>query len=124
MTGVQERAEDARRVEGGTAEPIDGPVRSDEGDAMQVPDESVFGDRQILIGQPCASGWHFDLPDARTGGGGQCSAAITAVAELVHEPRTGRKPTEFGVCLGCFRALIEQQHLGEVVPEAGTSFLV
>ena len=43
--GVQQRAEDARRVEGGTAEPIDGPVRPDKGDAMEISDEAVLGDR-------------------------------------------------------------------------------
>ena len=51
LTGVQQGAEDARRVESGAAEPIDGPVRPDEGDAMEIPDEAVVGDRQVLTGR-------------------------------------------------------------------------
>ena len=47
LIGVQEGAEDARRVEGGAAEPIDGPVRPDQGDAVEIPDEAVVGDRQV-----------------------------------------------------------------------------
>jgi hypothetical protein len=50
--------------------------------------------------------------------------AVTAVAELVVERRMGGKPTEFRFCPGHAVALIEQQHLGEVVAESGASFLI
>jgi 4-hydroxy-3-methylbut-2-en-1-yl diphosphate synthase IspG/GcpE len=54
----------------------------------------------------------------------KASAAITALSELVHQPRSRRKPTEFGACPCCGRALIEEQHLGEIVAEARASFVV
>ena len=124
LIGVEEGTEDARRVESRGAKPIDGPVGPDERDAVEIPDEPVVGDRQVLSDQSSTSRWRSRLHETRTLGAGEWSVAITAVTELVHEPRTGGKPTEFGSRPGRRRALVEQQHLGEVVPEAGASFLI
>jgi hypothetical protein len=46
---VEDRAEHARRVEPGAAVPVDGPFRAHEGDRVQVPDQSVLGDRQVVV---------------------------------------------------------------------------
>ena len=43
---VEEASEDARRVEGGDAQPVDGAVRSDERAGMAVGQEGVVGDRR------------------------------------------------------------------------------
>ena len=48
LTGVEEGAEDTRRVEGRAAKPIDGPVGPDEGHAVKIPHEAVVSDRQVL----------------------------------------------------------------------------
>src|SRR6202035_4817483 len=93
LTGVEERAEDARRVEGRAAKPINGPVGPDEGHAVQIPHQAMVGDRQAVTptGRPWTGRWRSDFHDARTGGGDQRSAAVTAVAELVVERRMGGK---------------------------------
>jgi hypothetical protein len=45
--GVEDRREDARRVEARAAVPVDRPVGADEHDGVQVTDQAVLGDRQI-----------------------------------------------------------------------------
>ncbi len=50
MVGVQDRAEDARRVEARAAVPVDRPVGADERDRVQVADQPVLGDGQVLLG--------------------------------------------------------------------------
>jgi hypothetical protein len=44
---VEDRAEDARRVEPGAAVPVDRPVGADERDRPQVADHPVLGNRQV-----------------------------------------------------------------------------
>ena len=44
---VEDRCEDARRVEARAAVPVDRPVGADERDGAQVADDSVLGDRQV-----------------------------------------------------------------------------
>jgi hypothetical protein len=43
--GVEDRREDARRVEARAAVPVDRPLGADERDGVQVADQAVFGDR-------------------------------------------------------------------------------
>ena len=47
--GVEDRGEDARRVEARAAVPVDRPVRGDERDRVQVADDAVFLDRRIPL---------------------------------------------------------------------------
>src|SRR3954451_6867440 len=44
---VEDRAEDARRVEVGAAIPVDRPVRPHERHRVQIADDSVLGDREV-----------------------------------------------------------------------------
>src|SRR6266545_2882333 len=46
---VEDRREDARRVEGGAAVPIDRPVCPDEGHRVEIPDDPVVADRQVVL---------------------------------------------------------------------------
>ena len=51
--GIENRREDARRVEVRQAEPVDRPVRPDERHRVEVADDAVLGDRQVRVhGQP------------------------------------------------------------------------
>src|ERR1700722_19623183 len=76
-----------------------------------------------LSGQSSTSGWRSDYrnadPRRRS-----IPSAVAALAELVHEPRTGGEQTEIGSRLVRSRALVEQQHLGEVVTQAGACLLI
>jgi hypothetical protein len=45
--GVEDRREDARRVESRGAVPIDRPVGADERDGVQVADQAMLGDRKV-----------------------------------------------------------------------------
>ena len=53
--GVEDRCEDARRVEAWAAVPVDRAISPDQSNAMQVPDQTVVGDRKITA--------HSDVPD-------------------------------------------------------------
>jgi hypothetical protein len=53
--GVEDRCEDARRVEAGAAVPVDRAISPDQSDAMQVSDQTVVGDRKIAA--------HSELPE-------------------------------------------------------------
>lgn len=53
--GVENRCEDARRVEAGAALPVDRAISPDQSNAMQVSDQTVVGDRKITA--------HSDLPE-------------------------------------------------------------
>src|SRR5690242_3575713 len=58
--------------------------------------------------------------DALSGPGG----GVTPVAELVGKAGMGWLPTEFGPSSGCRRALIEQQHGGEILTQARSSLSI
>jgi hypothetical protein len=45
--GVEDRREDARRVEARAAVPVDRPVGADQRDGMQIADQAVLGDGQV-----------------------------------------------------------------------------
>ena len=47
VVGVEDRREDARRVEARAAVPVDRPVGADERDGVQVADQAVLGDGQV-----------------------------------------------------------------------------
>ena len=47
VVGVEDRREDARRVEPRAAVPVDRPVGADERDGVQVADQAVLGDGQV-----------------------------------------------------------------------------
>ena len=48
LLGVEDRGEDARRVEARAAEPVDRPVGADERHRVQVADHAVLGDREVI----------------------------------------------------------------------------
>jgi hypothetical protein len=48
VVGVEDAAEDARRVERRAAVPIDRAGGADQRDGVEIADEPVLGDRQIL----------------------------------------------------------------------------
>ena len=52
--GVEDRREDARRVEARAAVPVDRPVGADERDGVQVADQAVLGDGQVARPRPTA----------------------------------------------------------------------
>jgi hypothetical protein len=103
--GVEQRAEHARRVEVGQAEPVDRPVASDQGHGASITDGGVIADRRIAARLP----GHF-RPGARARvewlvvGGAirpragvpgpfpDLSALVDAVGHDVHDV-TGEKPT-------------------------------
>ncbi len=66
LLGVEDRREDAGRVEPRAAEPVDGAVGADERDAVQVADHAVLGDGQV--GAHRAGGGLQDGPDAHKPG--------------------------------------------------------
>ena len=58
---VQQRAEDARRVEARQTQPVDGALRTDEGCGLEVADESVVFDGWVVVFVHGTSilGWQF-----------------------------------------------------------------
>src|SRR4051794_30009996 len=46
--GIEQRAEDARGVEAGAAEPVNGSVGRDQGRGLQVTDKTVVGDQWVV----------------------------------------------------------------------------
>ena len=63
--GVEDRREDARRVEARAAVPVDRPVGADERDGVQVADQAVLGDGQVARPRCPPSSTGRDLPIGR-----------------------------------------------------------
>jgi hypothetical protein len=64
VVGVEDRREDARRVEARAAVPVDRPVGPDERDGVQVADQAVLGDRQVARPRCPPGSTGLDRPDS------------------------------------------------------------
>ena len=81
--GVEDRREDARRVEARAAVPVDRPVGADERDGVQVADQAVLGDGQVARPR-CATELHRTRPVA-TGQHGRRAPSASVLVGLRHE---------------------------------------
>src|SRR5262249_44431720 len=54
VAAVEDRAEDAGRIEAERAVPVDRPVVADQSDRAQVADHAVVGNRKVIAGGPLA----------------------------------------------------------------------
>src|SRR4051794_6088129 len=81
--------------------------------------EWILSALQVPVGTACCVAW---LMVGLSRGVSVCVSdapiAVTPVAELVDEPRMGRRPIELASGPGGAGALIEQEDFGEVVAQA------
>ena len=78
--GVEDRREDARRVEARAAVPVDRPVGAHERDRVQVADQSVLGDRQVARPRCPPGSTGRDLPYATSAPATSSSAYGTSTS--------------------------------------------